>query len=312
MLVHVVGTLLPVFSVLLLGYALVRVGFMSPRFVEDMNHLIFWVALPAFIVGTLGRSSGMPATVLPLVAVFMISTVALVTASWIGLKLAGFPEASRGTFLQAAFRGNLAFIAIPILIYSLRGLPQWEVDAVVSQAVVLFAPTMVLYNLIAAVIFPPPGGSTTLIRSTLRTLGRNPLLIASLGGLGLILLPAKLPGAILDSLDYVGTFAAPAAVLCVGGAMATTPLGRHWRPALAAVVLKVAVLPFLTLLVAAPFGLGRRESLILLIFSAAPCAAGGYVIARKMGGDGELAASAIFISTVLSAVSLSVVIAWFG
>lgn len=311
MLVHVVSTLLPVFSVLLLGFLLVRTGFMRPSFVEDMNHLIYWVALPAFIIGTLGRSTGIPASVLPLVGVFAAAAIMVVALSWLGLRLAGFPPGSRGTFLQAVYRGNLAFIGLPILIYALRALPEPEIDAVTRQAVFLFAPTMVLYNLIAAVIFPLPGSSSR-IHSTLSTLSRNPLLIASLTGVGLILLPWKLPGAILASFDYLGTFAAPAAVLGVGGAMATTPLGDHWRAATVAALLKVAALPCLTLLIAAPFGLDRREILILLVFSTAPCAAGGYVIARKMGGDGPLAASAIFISTVLSVVSLSAVIAWFG
>ncbi|MES2438468.1 MAG: AEC family transporter [Verrucomicrobiota bacterium] len=315
MFAHVVSTLFPVFSVLLLGFILVRTGFMSSSFVEEMNNLIYWVALPAFIVGTLGRSSGMPASVLPLVAVFAISTVAFVIICWAVLRISGFPTAARGTFLQAVYRGNLAFIGIPILIYALRGLPQSEIDPVTRQAVFLFAPTMVLYNLIAAVVFPLPmaaAGSFPRWRSTLKGLWRNPLLIASLTGVGLILLPWKLPEAALDSLDYLGTFAAPAAVLGVGGAMAGTPLGDHWRAALASALLKVAGLPLVTLLVAMPFGLGRRELLILLIFSTAPCAAGGYVIARKMGGDGRLAAGAIFISTVLSVITLSVVIAWFG
>lgn len=316
MLVHVVSTLFPVFSVLLLGFILVRTGFMSPAFVEDMNNLIYWVALPAFIVGTLGRSTGMPEAVLPLVLVFAISTVVFVTGCWVALRFFSFPVPARGTFLQAVYRGNLAFIGIPILVYALRGLPQPEIESVTRQAVFLFAPTMVLYNLIAAVVFPLPvdvgAGPFPRLRSTVKGFGRNPLLIASLTGVGLIMIPWKLPEAILDSFDYLGTFAAPAAVLGVGGAMAGTPLGDHWRAALVSALLKVAGLPLLTLLVAMPFDLGRRELLILLIFATAPCAAGGYVIARKMGGDGRLAAGSIFISTVLSVISLSAIIAWFG
>ncbi|RYD23683.1 MAG: AEC family transporter [Verrucomicrobiaceae bacterium] len=315
MLVHVISTLFPVFSVLLLGFILVRTGFMSSAFVEDMNNLIYWVGLPAFIIGRLGRATGVPDAVLPLVSVFAISTVVFVIVCWLGLLLLRFPVQGRGTFLQAVYRSNLAFVGIPILIYALRGLPQEEIDSVTRQAVFLFAPTMVLYNLIAAVVFPLPvdaaAGSFPRLRSTVKGFGRNPLLIASVAGVVLVLVPWKLPDAVLDSFDYLGTFAAPAAVLGVGGAMATTPLGSQWRAPLAAALLKIAGLPLLTALVAMPFDLGRRELLILLVFSTAPCAAGGYVIARKMGGDGRLAASSIFISTVLSVISLSAVIAWF-
>ena len=316
MLVHVISTLFPVFSVLLLGFVLVRTGFMSSAFVEDMNNLIYWVGLPAFIIGTLGRSTGMPHAVLPLVAVFSISTVLFVVGCWLALLLFRFPASGRGTFLQAAFRSNLAFVGIPILIYALRGLPQHEIDSVTRQAVFLFAPTMVLYNLIATVVFPLPAGVSAgpfqRLRSTLKSFGQNPLLIASLAGVALVLLPWKLPEALLDSFDYLGTFAAPAAVLGVGGAMATTPIGGQWKAPLTAALLKIAGLPLFTALVAMPFDLGRRELLILLIFASAPCAAGGYVIARKMGGDGRLAASSIFMSTVLSVLSLSTIIAWFG
>lgn len=316
MFVHVVSTLLPVFTVLLLGYVLVRVGFIKAAFVEEMNHLIYWVALPALIVGSLGRSGGIPASVIPLVAAFAVSTAVFVACCGLVLKWVRFPSASRGTFLQAAYRGNLAFIAIPILAYTLRGLPKDQSDVVVSQAVFLFAPAMIFYNVIAGLIFPFPADAShrrfPVLRGIWKALYHNPLLIASFVGGCLVFLPWKLPVPVLDSLDYIGRFAGPAAVLCVGGTMASHPLGDHWRPAFVAAILKVAVFPCLSLLVALPFGLGRNETLILLIFSSAPCAAAGYVVARKMGGDGPLAASSIFISTVLCVFALSAAIAWFG
>jgi predicted permease len=309
---HVISTLLPVFSILLLGFMLARTGFLRALFVQEMNHLLFWVVLPAFIIGSLGRTAGIPAAVLPLGAALGISTVGLVAiGAWV-LRWMQFPERGRGTFLQAAFRGNLAFIAIPILIYAFRDRPSHEAGAVLGLAVVLFAPTMVLYNVISTLVLPLPQSRNGRWHGVWLGISRNPLMVASVAGMILCLMPWKLPAPVLDSFDYLGRLAAPAALLCVGATMALKPPGRNWRPAAAAALLKVAVLPATAFLMAWIYQLGRTETLILMIFCASPSAAVGYVIAQKAGGDGELAAGAIFISTALSIVSLGVVIACFG
>jgi predicted permease len=313
---HVFSTLLPVFSILLLGFVLARTGFLRPLFVQEMNHLLFWVVLPAFIIGSLGRTAGFPAALLPLAGALGLSTVGLVVVAAGVLHWMDFPKRGRGTFLQAAFRGNLAFIAIPILIYAFRDRPSREVDAALGLAVVLFAPTMVLYNIISTLVLPLPqardGRPIPPWYAVWLGISRNPLMIASVAGMILCLMPWKLPAAVLDTFDYLGRLAAPAALLCVGATMALKPPGRHWRPAAAAALLKVAVLPAAAFLMASIYQLGRTETLILMIFSASPSAAVSYVIAQKAGGDGELAASAIFISTALSIISLGVVIACFG
>ena len=67
-----------------------------------------------------------------LLAVLFAATL-LITLMALGASTVwGMPAGARGTLMQSAFRGNLAYIGIPVLAYSSRrprlmvAIPQWE------------------------------------------------------------------------------------------------------------------------------------------------------------------------------------------
>jgi predicted permease len=99
------------------------------------------------------------------------------------------------------------------------------------------------------------------------------------------------------------------ALLCIGGALATTPVrgSRGWI--LAAALLKVAVLPGIVFVLGTLAGLGPRDLRIAVVLAASPTAAASFVMARQMGGDEPLASGSIALSTALSAASLAAALA---
>jgi predicted permease len=314
-LAHIINTLTPVFTAVLAGYLLSRTGFLSKGFLDELNKFVFWVALPAAILASLAPLGGFPPGVFGQLGVFTMATLLLVACCYAALRMLDFEAWRRGTFVQAAFRGNLAFIAIPVLGYVFRGRPDEEARELLGAAVFLFAPTMALYNVLAVLMLargnPANHGGPAIIGS-LRAISKNPLIVASAAGMIIALGPLRLPGALIDSLDYLGRISGPAALLCVGGAIATSPVRHTMRPALAAALLKVWVLPLLVFLCALPFDFGRDELLMLMVFAASPSAVAGYVMARAMGGDAPLASAAVVWSTLLSLAALAVVVGAFA
>ena len=87
------------------------------------------------------------------------------------------------------------------------------------------------------------------------------------------------------------------------------PLRGRRTAAFTASVLKVAVAPLLAWPIGWWAGLSLDELRIVLLFLACPTAAASFTLAGKLGGDEALAASSVVLSTALSVLSLSAVLA---
>lgn len=306
------NTLFPVFSLITLGYALGRGGFFDYPFLEAYNRLLFYVCLPALIVSSILGARELPEDSLNLLGAMFLVTILGIFLARIIARLRGLRPDQIGTFVQGSFRGNLAFVGIPVITYSLRSAPTESVQAALTQAIFVFAPTMVLFNFAAVLLLVRPDESTrgaTRLRQTAGKVLLNPLILASLLGVGVRLIPGlRPPSAIIDSLDLLAQTAAPGALLAVGGSMAFVSMQGRYKSALLAAMIKVAALPLIAFPVAALLGIDGTPRRILLILTGCPTAAASYIMARQLGGDEPLAAGSIILSTVLAVPSLAIIL----
>lgn len=307
----VFDTLFPVFSVIALGYILGQTGFFKADFLASYNRLIFYVALPALIVSSILEARELPSDSLRLLGAMLTVTLAGIGIARLAALLRRLRPDQIGTFTQAAFRGNLAFVGIPIITYSLRSAPAEVVQSAITQAIFVFAPTMVLFNLAAVLLLVQSrsSGARGRLKDTALQMVRNPLIIASVAGLVLRSVPLLAPPrAFVEVLGLLAQTAAPGALLAVGGSMAFVSMQGRYKSALLAAGIKVAVLPAVALLVATVLGIEGTARLILLILAGCPTAAASYIMARQLGGDEPLAAGSIVLSTILAIPSLGIIL----
>jgi hypothetical protein len=268
----------------------------------DLNKLAFWIALPALLFTSASHAAEPGGQTWHLLGVLLAGTLAITAVAWAVSPLLRMPPGTRGTLMQSAFRGNLAYIGIPVLSYSLGGDPR-----ALATAVIVMVLTMAFYNILAVIVLQQPGqaGRGPDFTRVLKSIATNPLLIAGLAGLILPFSGLALPGFVDRALQSLGAAAVPIALLCIGGSLAVTPLrGKHsWIAA--AALLKVAVLPVIVFALGRLAGLGAPEMRIALVLTACPTAAASFVMAKQMGGDEALASGSIALSTVLSALSLA-------
>jgi predicted permease len=307
---QILNTLVPVFALIALGYLLGKRSFVSASFQAELNRLVFWVPLPALIVHSLATASELPRDTLPILAIFIAATLLVLLLAFPISRVLGLRAGHMGTFVQACFRGNLAYAGLPILVYALQPEPEAERASAVAQLMFVFAPAMLLYNSMGVILLigkseHNDGGAG----SILRKVATNPLILASIAGLGLFLVPWSLPRFLLNTLELCGQMAAPAALFCVGGAVATIPLQGRYRSAALATALKVLVLPGIAWLLALILGLKGTPLLVLLIMSACPTAVASYVMVKEMDGDEGLAAGAIILSTAACIPVLALILA---
>ena len=308
---HVINTLTPVFLVIALGYVLAKKAIISESFLNELNRLIFKICLPALIVFSMATATELPEGTGIVIILLALATLAVIALSIPACRLLKLPRVRVGTFVQASFRGNLAYVGIPIIVYALRDAPAEVMASTLAQTMFVFAPTMVIYNVISVLFLVGSSDATAgvSVKKCAIQIVKNPLIQASFAGFTLYALPFEFPHALLDTLKFTGQIAAPASLICVGGSMAIVSMEGRYRSALVASLLKIAALPTITFLLAMAFGIEGHSRLILLVLSATPTAVASYVMAKELDGDEALAAGSIILSTALSVVSLAVVIA---
>ncbi len=309
----VLETLLPVGLMVALGYGLGRIGFLKEVAVHELTRLVFWVALPVLVFQSVaGVKLSLGLVVRPL-GILLAASVLVLGIGWVVARLRGSPPAVVGSMVQNSFRGNLAFVGLPVLTYSVATLPPEAQARELGLALLVLGPMMVFFNL--AAIFVLLGSQHRIGIQGVRLMGRalvtNPLILAALAGAVAASLHLSLPTSLDRFLSALSGIVVPLALIAIGASFVSIRLTGRRTALWLGVGLKLALLPLLAALFCHWCGSTGMERRIILIYAACPTAAASFIMARHMGADADLAASGIALSTALSFIPLSIVLYFF-
>ena len=304
---QILETLAPLALLIALGSVLAHIKFLGETFIADLNKLAFWVALPAMIFTSASNETGAAGQVWTIFSVLVGATLLISLIAWAASYALGLPDNARGTLAQSSFRGNLAYIGIPVLTNSLALTAPANAKEILTTVVIVMVLTTAFYNILAVIVLQASQRSTSSgnFAKTLRSIATNPLMLAGLLGLAVPILHLRLPFIVQSALQSLGAAAVPIALLCIGGSLVIVPMRGKIAWIIAAAVMKTAVLPLIVLILTRLAGLDLVEQRIALVLSSCPTAAASFVMARQMGGDEALASGSIALSTVLSVVGLA-------
>jgi hypothetical protein len=294
----------PILILVLLGVALARWHFLGAQFMGDLNRLTFWVALPVTLFRATAVSGDPGPEAGGIYCLVLCATLLAAMAGWLASSFIGLPLSSRGTVAQSAFRGNLAYIGLPLLSYAFQNKPAGS--AYFATAVVTMAFLTATYNVLAVIVLQASRHqlSWESLKPGFRAIITNPLLISCAAGLLFHAAHLKLPVFIDRTLETLGSAAVPMALLCIGGAIAFIELGKNTKGMAVAVMLKLAILPAIVFLIGKLIGFDLASLRIAMVFSSCPTAAASFVMARQMEGDESVASGSIVLSTIFSIISL--------
>lgn len=300
---HVLSFLTPVLLIIALGAALRQTGFLSAEVVAGTNALVYWIGLPCILFGGIARATLDLADHGDAAALLLACMLIAMILGYGAAAALRVRKGAAGTFVQASFRGNLAFVGLPILYYSTPP----EDATTIPVALVLLGILVPLYNLgaVAALLGSRHGsGLPALGRIFLRVL-LNPLVIASLAGGAWALSGIPLPTWLDRTVEALGRMGLPLALLGIGAALELRRIrGGILVPVVVAGIIKTVLVPAIGYALAAVVGLDPDETRIAVVYLATPTAAASFVLAAKLGGDTELAAGTVAFSTLLALPSL--------
>ncbi len=295
--IYTVNTIVPIFLLVLIGQLLKRKGFLSDNFVSDSDRFVFKVALPVYLFGEISSAELSSMLDLPLL-IFCISGVILTVL--LGLLIVPLfvkENDKRGAFVQGIYRSNSAILGI-MMARSMFG------EAGVDKIALILPATVILYNICAVVIlsiFAPQDTKLTpsqMVKRILLDIIKNPLIIAIVIAIPLMLLKVELPQFAAQTLDYIGGMATPLALISLGANFSFDSLKKKYGLALTASLIKTALLPLVMVMIAILLGFRDVALGIILIFFGGSAAVSSYIMAKNMKSDYELAGQILLLSTI--------------
>ncbi len=300
-------------AIVAVGWVLGRFRLLGDDAARVLARVTFTVAIPALLVVTVAHAD----------LHLLLSRVAAVTAAATGVVAAvaalvlrvawrrDVGEATVGTL--AASYLNAAHLGIPVAVYVVG-------DAVAAVPTLLFQ-QLVLAPIAFALLDRAPGvaGAGALVPAARpsvvgRTL-RNPIIVASLTGLALAVVPWELPEVVFEPFRVLGAAAAPMALVAFGMSLAVArPAGERWltRDLTLVVVLRAVVHPALAAGLGLALGLEGPALLAAVTMASLPTAQNVLVFALQYGRGTALARDAGLATTLLSAPVLVLVAALLG
>jgi len=294
----------PICLMLLLGVLLKKISLINDEFIDIASKLVFQITLPALLFLSIVRSEHNFTSSAPLILFGLIANLLFfIAVFWISRRWFKVAR-DRGVIIQGSYRANTAIIALAYVANAYG-------DTGIALAAVYVAPMTLLYNVLAVIALSQSSetntqGAAHAIKVIVKTLTRNPLIIAILVGLIFYALSIPVPEMVLDAGQYFANMTLPLALLCTGGSLNIRSLRGDKYAMWFATSNKLLIAPLL-ITGAALFGGFRGMELGLIFFmSAAPTAAASYVMARTMGGNSSLAANIIALTTVASLITCTV------
>lgn len=298
----------PVFSMLFLGVALKRFGLIDAGFINTASTLVFRGTLPTLLFLGIIKADLSTALRPALLLYFVLATLGCFLLAW-GWAILRCPEADRGIYTQGAFRGNNGIVGLA-LATSLYGDYGLSVGAVLGGVVIL------TYNVLSAIILAiySPQAKTD-VWSLSKSIATNPLIVGVLLAIPFAAWQIPLPAWLLTSGGYFAQMSLPLALICIGATLTLDSLRQGSGMAVSSSLMKVLWLPLLATLGAGLCGFRGADLGILFVYFVSPTAAASFVMAKAVGGNYQLAAAIIVITTLASVISTNLgllILQWGG
>ncbi|MBR1223196.1 AEC family transporter [Bradyrhizobium sp. U87765 SZCCT0131] len=301
----VLNALLPVFMLIALGLVLRRTLLPEDGHWLGLERIVYYVLFPALLIVTLARAdlASVPAADVG----FALLLAALATSA---LSLVIRPLLARlgvdGPAFTSVFQGATRFqtyVALSVVgnLYGALGL------TLASVATVAMVPIL---NVLSVAVMTRYAASTPLTRwQVLGLIVRNPLIWACLIGIAISLTRRPVPAPVFQFGNALGSASLAVGLLVTGAGLRLDGLLRVGPATVAAVVLKLAVMPLIAASLALVFHLDGANLAVVVCCAAVPTSSSAYVLARQMGGDAPLLAQIITLQTALAAITMPLALA---
>ena len=289
-------TIIPIFGIIAIGWALGRTKVITRAGVKVLTDYVYYVGFPALVFMSL-RKVDLASLLNPrlyfvnFAGIFIMMGIAYAVA--VAFKLEG---GLRAVFILCAFSGNVAYMGFPL---NRLALGEGAMPYASLTVAIYFIATMTF----GVLMLGRYSGSRT---SVATWIWKVPLIWGLI--LGLIYSWARLPLPFPQLWAMIADSASPVALIAMGAFLCGTRLGESRTWIALVTFLKLILHPLLVLLISMPLnftGLAFKSSILQ---ASTPVAVFMFILAHQFGVESDFAADAIVTTTLASVATLSLLL----
>ncbi|MEG1335004.1 MAG: AEC family transporter [Clostridiales bacterium] len=285
------NVVLPLFLLMLLGFLLRKFGLMDDIFLKKCNKVLFRIFLPILVFYSLYNSDIRDVFDLTLLLYGAIGlTIYFLLLLFICPKVIKDSSVS-STMIQGSYRANCLIFGIPIAtaICGTGG---------IGPTALIAAVMVPLYNVFSVLVFSDKKDG---IKNQIKDVVTNPLIIAVILSLILVIFNIKLPMAMDRAIGSAAQIGSPFSLIVLGASLHLVIPKTKISPLIWSVSLKLVIAPLIFLSIGyLCFDFTGSFFVALLAAFATPSSSTSYIVEAEMGGDGELAAQIVVYSSLVS------------
>ncbi len=282
----ILQTVIPVFSIILVGYAIGRIKKLD---IQTLIDVIVYISAPCLIFSSISSSDINIADFTTIAGAAL--AIILIMALFVFLLLKLTNSDKKGLYLPMVF-GNTSYLGYPVALFA------FGMDGL-SRAVV--------YDMMNSLVIFSLGIYIVQHKNEIQEAFKVPLLYAVVIGLVFNLLKIPIPEVIFTPIEMIGMVTIPLALLVLGYKLTEIKISDAKIAFLASVfrLLGGFLVAFLIIKLFSIDGLVKN---IILLQAAMPSAVMAMILSAKYERDASLVASVVFITTVLSMLSIPLIL----
>lgn len=304
---HIFWSILPIFLITLMGSVIKNKWITSDEFWRGLEKLSYFLLFPILLFNYISTADLGSGTLTHLIWGLIISSLIVAGGVAFYQNKYNIDKAQFTSIFQGSIRYNsYIFFALGKSLYGDEGL---VIVSVVSAYMIIFTNTLSVFVFVHYLgnnerSDDARPGLTILIQRC----AVNPLIIASLLGFMFNYAELTLNIGIKNTLDSLSNAALAMGILNVGAGLRFVVNLYDIKYITITSTVKLLIFPIITMIILSLTSIGDVPKAIGVLYSGLPCATTSYVLSRQFGGDYNLMASIITITTIFSVLSLSLLL----
>lgn len=296
---NILNQIIVLFMIMVVGFFARKKGMINNEVNKGLSQLLLNITLPFMIIASFNiefTSEILVNGVKLLIYSIIIYIIAIPVSKLLYYRL---PQNKSRVLRFITIFSNCGFMGYPVIesIYGKTG---------VLYTAIFNIPFNILMWIMGILIFT---GSMDL--KTIKKILINPGIISTIIGIIIFIFEIKIPLPIYNTLNIVGQMTTPISMLVVGAMLADVKV----KDVLSDISIyygsfvRLIAIPLIIMLILKAFGVKDMFLGIPVLIMAMPGAANTAIMAEIYGGDASYASKCVFISTMLSAITIPLLIA---
>ena len=292
-------TIMAIVLMILLGYISKRIGLLKPEDSITLNKIVVNIAIPSLIfLAMYGADLSNINTLLPITIICIVTGILSGSIVYIFARFRGYSKKKKWTIVGTSTLFNSGFLGYPVIlgVYGSTGL---------VRAVFYDMGSTLLFLCLGIFFIILFGGKySSIIKRTILF----PPLWGIILGVAVNIMHINIGSIPMDVLKYLSGAAIPIIMISLGLSLEVGGLKNYLEAATFVSIVRLMISPAIALIMVTLIGFSNINSTVTVVEAGMPSAMLSLVLAASYDLDIKVAAACIFLSTVLSMITLPILI----